>query len=360
MITGNKGEWSEPYALLKLISEGRLNLGKDNYEILEDVFYPIIGIIRHEKSKNIHFSYENDLVIVNNGNDPFRLPISTFFEYSKLCLSKIKTVTSKDGSFSIPEIENFLNSISLEGLKSKAKNKHDITIQFNDPKLLFSPTLGFSIKSQLGSPATLVNSSNATNFTFAINGNLSNSDIEKINATKKFSDKISLIENLGCSLSFEKVDSEVFKINLQTIDYNFPKILADILLDYCKNNVSKNNNIPFFVNQVTIKNEFGYNLNINCEIYRMMMKKFLVDYALGMRAAEVWKRDYQASGGYLIVRSDGEILCYHFYFTKLFEDYLFNNTKLETPDVKRYFAGQVYHEDGLQKIKLNLQIRFNK
>ena len=237
--------------------------------------------------------------------------------------------------------------------------EQEIKIPINDFKQK-KQKLGFSIKSQLGSPATLVNASNATNFTFIINGNLSTAAIEKINASRKFCDKISLIENLGCSLSFEKVDNEVFKINLQTIDFNFPKILADILFDYCKNNISKNNNIPFFVNQITTKNEFGYNLNINSEIYKMMMKKFLVDYALGMRAAEVWKRDYQASGGYLIVRGDGEILCYHFYFTKLFEDYLYNNTKLETPDVKRYFAGQVYHEEGLQKIKLNLQIRFNK
>ena len=35
-------------------------------------------------------------------------------------------------------------------------------------------------------------------------------------------------------------------------------------------------------------------------MYEMIMKKFLTDYALGMRAAEVWKRNYQATGGYLI------------------------------------------------------------
>jgi len=359
-MTGNKGEWSEPYTLLKLVAEGRLNLGKENYEILEGVFYPIIGIIRHEKAKNVHFSYGNNLVIINNGVESFQLPVNTFLEYSKLCLDRIKNITSKDGTFSIPEIASFLNSISLDGLKSKAKNKHDITIQFNDPKLLFSPTLGFSIKSQLGSPSTLVNASNATSFTYLIDGYLSYTDIEKINGLRKFSDKLSLIQNLGGSLTFEKVDNEIFKINLQTIDYNFPKVISDILLDYHKNNIPKNNNIPYFIDQISNKNEFGYNLALNSDIYKMMMKKFLVDYALGMRAAEVWKRDYQASGGYLIVRNDGEILCYHFYFTKLFEDYLFANTKLETPDVKRYNTGRIYLEDGLQKIKMNLQIRFNK
>ena len=224
-----------------------------------------------------------------------------------------------------------------------------MTMQFNNPKLFFNPTLGFSIKSQLGSPSTLVNASNATNFTYIINGNLSLLEIEKINGLRKFSDKISLIENSGCSLSFEKLDNEVFQINLQTIDYNFSKVLSDILLDYHKNSISKNNSIPYFVRQVTNKNEFGYNLELNSDIYKMMMKKFLVDYALGMRTAEVWKRDYQASGGYLIIRSDGK-----------FEDYLFDNTKLDTPDVKRYNTGKVYSENGQQKFKMNLQIRFNK
>jgi type II restriction enzyme len=91
----------------------------------------------------------------------------------------------------------------------------------------------------------------------------------------------------------------------------------------------------------------------------MIMKKFLTDYALGMRAAEVWRRNYQAAGGYLIVKDDGELLCYHFYFAKNFEDYLYNNTKLETPDSRNNF-GVIYSEGGTQKMKLNLQIRFIK
>ncbi|WP_262710866.1 HpaII family restriction endonuclease [Flavobacterium franklandianum] len=100
-------------------------------------------------------------------------------------------------------------------------------------------------------------------------------------------------------------------------------------------------------------------MTINSSIYQMIMKKFLTDYALGMRAAEVWKRDYQATGGYLIVKDDGELICYHFYFAKNFEDYLFNNTKLETASERNGF-GKIYSENGQQKIKLNLQIRFIK
>lgn len=361
MITGNKGEWSEPYALFKLLATQRLNLGKENYEILEDFFYPIVSFIRHERNKDVQFSYQDDLVHISTEEESFYIPIQTFVEYSELCLAKIREVRPvKDGAFAIPEIEDFLRSLKLDGLKSKSRNKHDITIQVKDSKSLFSPTLGFSIKSQLGRPSTLVNASNATNFTYILNGNLTDLQIQIINEAKKFEEKFRLIESFGCSLSFERIDSPVFEINLQTIDYNFPAVMADIVLQYHKNSVPKNNSIPYFTEQVTLRNPFGYRLELNPDIYKMMVKKFLVDYALGMRASEVWKRDYQASGGYLIVRQDGEVLCYHFYFTKLFENYLFDNSKLDTPDPKRYNTGKIFIEEGILKMKLNLQVRFNK
>ena len=276
-------------------------------------------------------------------------------------LEIIKSNKNKVGSFSIPEIEEFLSTFSIKTLKAKAKLKNDITIQVEDPKTFLSPMLGFSIKSQLGSPSTLLNASNATNFTFKIIGKILELDeIEIINNKKYFSDRFKIIKSLGAELEFEKVDNEVFKSNLQTIDYNFDKILSEVLILFYENEITSENTIAKFIEKLTIKNSIGYNLNINSSIYEMIMKKFLTDYALGMRAAEVWKRDYQATGGYLIVREDGELISYHFYFAKSFEDYLFNNTQLETPSTSRHGFGDIYFEDGIQKMKLNLQIRFIK
>ena len=181
-----------------------------------------------------------------------------------------------------------------------------------------------------------------------------------INSTRIFSSKIDLLAGYGASLEFERVDNNIFKSNLQTVDYNFDHILADVILQYYQNNTPSNNSVKNFITTITSNNPIGYDLTINNSIYEMIMKKFLTDYALGMRAAEVWKRDYQATGGYLIVKEDGELICYHFYFAQNFEDYLFNNTKLETGDPNRNNFGKVYDEIGVQKIKLNLQIRFIK
>lgn len=362
MLKGNIGEWSEPYALFKLIADGKLYLGDSNFKKIENRFYPILKVIRNEKSRDITFITKEDIVFISDGKLEFVIPLTVFEEKAKVCLDQIKTAKKKTtkGPFEIPEIENFINSFSLTTLKAKAKLKNDITVQIDDPKTYISPTLGFSVKSQLGSPSTLVNASDATNFTYIITGNeITSSQIKLINEEKKFSKKIQLLSEVGAYLRFEKVEHPIFASNLQTIDYNFDKILAEIVLLFYQNETRGNNTVANFIEKVTEKNTIGYNLNVNNRIYQMIMRKFLIDYALGMRAAEVWKRDYQATGGYLIVRNDGELLCYHFYFTKNFEDYLYNNTKLETPD-NRLGYGQIYFENNIPKIKLNLQIRFRK
>ncbi|MEP5613501.1 MAG: HpaII family restriction endonuclease [Cyclobacteriaceae bacterium] len=361
MLTGNKGEWSEPYALLKLLADGNLYLGDKNFNKVASLVYPIIKVIRHERNDQVDFSYNDKLVIVARGKVLAEIPISDFVKNAKICFDKISNAPTGKGAFEIKEIEKFLSSFSISTLKAKSKLKNDITIQVSDPNTFLSPSLGFSIKSQLGQPSTLLNASGATNFTFNVKQKvLTPQEILSINSTRYFSAKLDLLAGYGAALEFEKVDSDIFKSNLQTVDYNFDRILANVLLQYYQNNVPSDNSVKNFITTITASNPIGYDLNINDSMYELMMKKFLTDYALGMRAADVWKRDYQATGGYLIIKENGELICYHFYFTKNFEDYLFNNTKLETPDPKRYNIGKVYEENGVQKMKLNLQIRFIK
>ena len=52
MLRGNKGEWSEPYALLKLLADGKLYLGGENFEKVKGIFYPIIKVLRHGRQRH--------------------------------------------------------------------------------------------------------------------------------------------------------------------------------------------------------------------------------------------------------------------------------------------------------------------
>lgn len=85
-----------------------------------------------------------------------------------------------------------------------------------------------------------------------------------------------------------------------------------------------------------------------------------LDVALGMTPSKVWTGKYIATGGFIIVRQDGEIVCYHIYNQNKFQDYLLNNTKFEQAGTGRYDFGKLYREKNKIFIKLNLQIRFIK
>lgn len=360
-MNGNKGEWSEPYVLFKLIADGRLFLGDKDFQRIRKQYYPIWQITRHEQSGDVVFRKVNSDIYISNKTNEFIIPIDKFVQYSKTCYRKIVENKDKKGAFSIESVELFLKSFSITSLRASSNQKKDITLKVSDPNTIFQPELGFSIKSQLGGPSTLLNASGATNFTYKIVGStLTPEIVSVINNNRLFYDKMQLIKSYGCVLEYEKLDNNIFRSNLQSIDSNFITIISDILLLYYSTNKPTEKIILNLVHVISKTNPLNYDLKNNPNIYEVIIKRFLRDIALGMTPAKNWDNDYSSMGGYLVVREDGELLCYHFYFMKNFEDYLFKNTKLDTPDPKRHGFGSIYLEDNQYKIKLNLQIRFVK
>ena len=112
-----------------------------------------------------------------------------------------KINTSSETTFEIPEIEEFMNSFNCISLKADYTSKSDITIMVYDSRIQQSPTLDFSIKSQLGRPSTLLNPSNHTNFYYTVeNIDLSNDEITVINSItgrSKIKDRIKTINEKG-------------------------------------------------------------------------------------------------------------------------------------------------------------------
>ena len=61
-MSGNKGEWSELYAFMKLLSQGRVYAANERVEKIDEVYYPILKIMREEvKGENIDYVIDNDL-----------------------------------------------------------------------------------------------------------------------------------------------------------------------------------------------------------------------------------------------------------------------------------------------------------
>lgn len=357
MITGNKGEWSEIYTLLKVIADKKLVAGDSNLNQIESLIFPIIKVVRDESNGTFEFSYDNDLVVISNNLEKFRISIFEFQNQAQFLLLKLKEKTNT--TFSIPEIENFINKFKSFSLKAKSTVKSDIRIVIYDNRTGTNPELGFSIKSQIGGASTLLNAGKTTNFIYKIT-NLKNENnqifnINTIDTKSKIKDRIEKIKELKGKLEFVKTESSIFSNNLILIDSALPKIISEILLIFFTSNLSKTSTL---IKEISSKNPLEYNLDSNHPFYIYKIKRFLTDIALGMMPSKVWTGELDATGGYLVVKNNGDVLCYHIYNRNEFEDYLFENTKFETASSSRHDFGKVYIENNETFFKLNLQIRF--
>lgn len=223
MLSGNKGEWSEIYALFKLLSDKQLFAGDADLNKVEELFYPIIKIIRNESGGNFEYEINGDLVIISGGKEELRIPVKTFTAQSVKLLATIK---ASNGAFSIPEIETFMNSINCGSLKAKSNSKSDIQIVIHDQRINQTAELGFSIKSQLGGQATLLNAGKTTNLIYQIldfqpTENQIRS-INEIDTKSKIKDRIENIKQLGGNLNYISLEQDVFKNNLVLIDSLLP------------------------------------------------------------------------------------------------------------------------------------------
>ena len=357
-ISGNKGEWSEIYVLLKLLGDGHVYAGDAELNKIEKLFYPIIKVLRNEYGKSFEYSINDDIVIVTeDGKELLRKEVKAFLRKAKDLLAVIKKT---DGSFTVPEIEDFMSEIHCGTLKAKSKDKTDIRIVIHDSRTGMTPLLGFSIKSQVGSNSTLLNASRATNFCYQLSGSkLTTADVEyinKIETKQKILDRVKEIIKRGCSLEYNNMDDAIFKNNLVLIDSLLPQIVAKILvMCYSTGKYDLKENAA----EIAKENPLRYDTSSSHAFYEYKIKNLLVASALGMVPHTPWNGKYDANGGYLIVKENGDVLCYHFYDRNLFEDYLFENTKLETPSTSRYDFGEIFwgSDDNLY-FNLNLQIRF--
>lgn len=353
----NKGEWSEVYVFLKLLADGKLYAADKDLNKIETIYYPILKVLKEGTSGDLEFVRNTHIKVIDkDDNILVQLTVEEFKEKSIELLREIKE--SKKSAFEIPDILSFMHSIKITKLKAKSKEKRDITLVVHDLFTGHNPTLGFSIKSRLGSASTLINASGSTNFIYRLSIPLDSQSIQEINSinTKsKIRDRIIGIKDRGSDLEYYGMQNEKFEQNLMMIDSQFPVMVSEVLKLFYSGQA---NTISALVEKLKVLNPCNFNLKNNHPYYEYKIKNFLTDSALGMTANAIWTGHYDANGGYIIVKEDGDILCYHIYNRNEFQDYLYDNTKLETPSSTRHGFGNIYEDNGIQFFKLNLQVRF--
>lgn len=359
MITANKGEWSELYVLLKLLGEKKVHAGDGDLNKLE-AYYPVLKVLRDELKRHMEYALDSDIVIITEDEEEIaRIASSDFLVESQKLFEKIQKGGEGSGAFEIPSINDFLQKIHCEKVKAKAIDKSDIHIVIHDYHTGMEPNLGFSIKSDAGAAPTLLNASDTTRFIFEIKGgNIDDTFADVINIIDtrgKAMDRVEAIYNKGCHLEFAEVPNSTFRGNLCMIDSNLPSIIGWMLQDAYH---SKDLNIKKAVDRICEANPLGYDLEGGHDMYGYKVKSLMAAIALGMLPATPWDGRYDATGGYIVVKDDGDVVCFHIYDRNMLEDYLFKNTKFETPSTTRHKFGFVYQKDGKYYFDLVMQIRF--
>ncbi len=359
-IKGNKGEWSEFYAFIKILADRQIFAADENLEKLSDKFFTVLKIIRGEAKKG-KLTYDllpdgNEIAIYNeNGEKIGSAKSDNLKKEVGAIFSKMKE-EAETAAFSISVADNLIQELGCTQIKASSVNKADLVLMIHDRITPTTPELGFSIKSLLGSPSTLLNASGATNFSFVVQGYSGVSDeVNSIDGKSKMRDRMRYISDHGGSLKLASVDSPVFKKNLSKIDTIFPEIMAEIVKAYYS---GKGSTMEELVTGVVENEEFKQKYGYDKGDYEYKIKNFLVSIALGMTPKKEWDGFTKAHGGYIVVKEDGEIVCYHLYNRDEFQNYLYKNTRLETPSTTRHGFGTLYKEGENLMMKLNLQIRF--
>ena len=353
-LTANRGEWSELYALFKIFSEHSVVAADMNLQPTNEK-YTFLQVLREDipnrkyiydlQTDNIVKIYDADGVVVKV------VDISDLPEKTKSIFRKIKE--ADEPTFAINEAIGVMADLLLEKIKANSGEKADIVAIVKD-KIAEQSKLGFSIKSQIGGASTLLNASKQTNFTFNIKRFSGSADqINDISGKSKIRDRLQQIFNAGGTLEYSHITSQSFTKNLRVVDTVLPQIIANMLVDYYS---SKASSLQELCEHCANNNAFGLG---KTEIM-FKVKSFLRAVALGMVPNKEWSARLSAYGGYIVVRDDGLLLCYHLYNDDDFKDYLFNNTKFDTPSSTRHDFGTIYFQDEQPMINLNLQIRFFK
>ena len=100
----NKGEWSEAYAFVKLLGEGKVHASDENLNIIHERFYTIFKIFQDDIRKFYEIDSNRQIinVIDRNGDIVSQIDSSKFIDIADESLDIIKN--SRGSSFEVPQV----------------------------------------------------------------------------------------------------------------------------------------------------------------------------------------------------------------------------------------------------------------
>ena len=204
----NRGEWSEFYAFVKVLSDRKLLAASADLTPIPDIFYPVRKVLRHETGIKRVYSLKRDdkieLSMTDDGQEShFEIDYANVGDLSGPLFERIKMGQGR--SFEIDMAEELINNLHCGKVKASSSKKGDIMIVIHDHVTNRENNVEFSIKSYIGGMPTLLNASGATNFKYKLSGFVGSlDDINNITGSSKVKDRLNAL--LVSGVDFELTD----------------------------------------------------------------------------------------------------------------------------------------------------------
>lgn len=334
-LSQNKGEWSEFYALVKLLADAKISYVDKEAEDLE-LTAEIDCVSKDDtvltiKDKSIFSS--STIVIAKR---------ELLDNWVKLLYQKI---SKGKKSFRIPEAVDYANQLGVSADSKGSHSKGDLSFKILKPDTgMLTKSLDVSVKSWIGSSPTLFNASKlSTRLIYKVTG-VSDDILNKL-TNHDPRENLKVIYDNGGKVDFLECAKASFKRNLEILGAT--EVVGFAVLHHFTKSQDEGSSL------VEIGNKFGDHI-----LFKHKLGAFLRASALGMTGGKEWAGTYMASDNFLIVTSDGSIKC--LIGRGLLESHLFQVSMIDTPSTSRHKYGSVYKQDSEWRVNLNFQIRLKQ
>lgn len=301
----NKGEWSEMYIFLKLISDRRVYFADRDMNKLKNVFLDIVSIIREEQAGKEYRYFTGDTVgITLNGTNVKHLQSSLFTEKAAR-VWKMITDNKGNTTFTDDEIQAFLESIFIHNISAPAQRKNsyfggtkDIVLDTKDYRSGMCQIMSFSCKSDIDAASTLFNASgDNTNFEYELIGNVTDEIMNRFNSFYKkvprkgiFCNDVAKSERMNYLKSCE-IDIKFTQTAKQTASQNLvrcggletPLIVAEMLKYYYYNKSGTDTSVDEAIRYLAGSDVIGYGFDDLYDTYHLKVANLLYSMFTGLR-----------------------------------------------------------------------------
>ena len=290
-----------------------------------------------------------------------------------------------------PVIRELMQALMTAKLAAKSSEKQDFEgyVQFSNHPIS-AEHIGFSVKSELGGGATLVNTSGmnsalAYELCHMDGTRLSMHEAEELE--KEAIDQgikapgkifISFLAEHNVAMRFTHCKGDALDFNLCLDNDNGDILIAALLLE---SNLSRGKRltVPEIIDRIVngeshpsnfaAKKMLGYLKKRPPEILARVLahrfKSFLLNFMRGAEVSSMWDGKDTVNGGLIVVNSNAEVFCLDLLTRNSISDYYFKNVFFETPSTGRHLidssgAAQkrfIFNENGVPSVYILLQVR---